>query len=210
MKKIHVFDIDGTILGTKHMLDVLKTKYYSELTEDNFLHYDIGRSLKEAGMQGNIPTNQDFFVKHEELFLSGSELVEGIGDYVEMLEQNGVSFIFVTARHHSIHHLTIKNFKQDERLYKHIEKVFYVGESKDGLRVDIELEKEKLINKIGYNLNQVILYEDKIETINHFAAKYATVYLVDQPYNRIQTIHQNVLRIKDFKGLLDYHSTNLK
>lgn len=185
-KKLFIFDIDSTIVDTNTSLANKINKLCQPavpLTVEDFKTYNLNETI------GSIACNlsvEELFKEHGKTILETANTIEGAVELVNSLYYSGKETIFLTARtldkkDSTKADLVKRGFHEDIPLYFSKE---YEDEAKEfNIDPKVHFVQMNYINKNKYQWEDIIVFEDKAETLEEFY-ELCTTIKVQAEYNK--------------------------
>ena len=186
-KKIGI-DIDDVLVHlVKHFYDFYNQKFKKDLNAENHFEYDFmgpfGISAEEA-----ISLIKEFYFTE---YFDNLDLIEASVDSIHELSKEHEIF-FITSRH-----LDIKDKTENllQKLFPTIKyTLIFSGEFWQEAKSKVEICEE-----VGVS----IMIEDNESYALDCAKKGIKVFLLDKPWNQNYEGHENIMRVKDWKQIME-------
>lgn len=184
-------DIDGVVANfTKKYMEFYKNKINNNIKYEDLTHYNVWKffDLSEEEYYSMVHT----FYESEEF--EDMDLIKGVIEAISELSKNN-EIIFITSRPEKIR---IKTEKFLSKSFKNIDfTVFFAHDwgSKE------EYKKSKGDYCVENNIPFFI--EDHYDYALECAKKGIKVFLLEQPWNKESEEHENIIKVKDWKEILE-------
>jgi len=182
-------DIDGVVLNyMKGYLEFYNQEKNTNYKSEDIFSQDFGKSfntsLEEARETVRLFRKTDIF--------KNLDLIEGAKEGILGLERNN-DICFITARHESVKQTTRGVFGKifpDKNF-----EIFFSGELWGSGKT-----KGEICLELGIN----IMVEDNVDYALDCAQNGVKVFLLDTPWNKDYTKHENLIKVKDWTELIKF------
>jgi len=186
-KRIGV-DIDDVIVHlVKHFYDFYNQKFKKDLNVKNHFEYEFSRPFGISAEEVISLIKEFYFTE----YFDNLDLIEDSVDSIYELSKDYEIF-FITSRH-----LDIKDKNENflKKLFPNLKyEVIYSGEFWQEAK-----PKSEICEDVGVS----IMIEDNEIYALDCAKKGVKVFLLDKPWNQNQEEHENIVRVKDWKEIME-------
>lgn len=131
----------------------------------------------------------DSFLSRPELSYR-ARIFPSVKPALEMLKGAGYKVHIASARKEQLHQTTI-DWLSKHNIHAHVDRIHPRFSHQKSAEFKISVAKR---------INASVAFDDTYDIAQALATSGVKTYLLDKPWNRLETKHQNIVRVKNFKG----------